>query len=103
MAEDWNEVGLEVLGDLADEALEGELADKELGGLLVLADLAESDGTIVAVGFLTPPVAGADLRAALVASCLRGGLASGGLGRSAWRAMVLVLKIWRARRRTSSF
>ena len=30
------EVGLEVLGDLADEALEGELADEQLGGLLVL-------------------------------------------------------------------
>jgi hypothetical protein len=26
-------VGLEVLGDLADETLEGELADEELGGL----------------------------------------------------------------------
>ena len=31
------EVGLEVLGDLADEALERELADEELGGLLVLS------------------------------------------------------------------
>ena len=42
-----------VLGDLADEALEGELADEELGGLLVLADLTESDGTgPVAVGLL---------------------------------------------------
>jgi histone H3 len=30
------EVRLEVLGDLADEALEGELTDKQLGGLLVL-------------------------------------------------------------------
>ena len=30
------QVGLEVLGDLADEALEGELADEQLGGLLVL-------------------------------------------------------------------
>eukprot|EP00982_Pelagococcus_subviridis_P017398 31535-Pelagococcus_subviridis.AAC.1 len=39
------EVRLEVLGDLADEALEGELADEELGGLLVLADLTERDGT----------------------------------------------------------
>ena len=46
-------VRLEVLSDLADEALEGELADEELGGLLVLADLAESDGTgPVAVGLL---------------------------------------------------
>jgi hypothetical protein len=32
------QVGLEVLGDLADEALEGELPDEELGGLLVPAD-----------------------------------------------------------------
>ena len=30
------EVGLEVLGDLADEALEGELADEELGGFWYL-------------------------------------------------------------------
>ena len=34
-----------ILGDLADEPLEGELTDEELGGLLVLADLTESDGT----------------------------------------------------------
>ncbi len=34
------EVSLEVLGDLADEALEGELPDQELSALLVLADLA---------------------------------------------------------------
>ena len=32
------QVGLEVLGDLADEALEGELPDEELGRLLVPAD-----------------------------------------------------------------
>ena len=38
------EILLELLGDLADETLEGELADEELGGLLVLADLAKSDG-----------------------------------------------------------
>ena len=36
---------LEVLGDLADETLEGELADEELGGLLIATNLAESDGT----------------------------------------------------------
>ncbi len=39
------EVALEVLGDLTDETLEGELADEELGRLLVAADLTESDGT----------------------------------------------------------
>ena len=38
------QVGLEVLGDLADEALERQLADQQLSGLLVLADLAEGDG-----------------------------------------------------------
>ena len=39
------EIGLEVLGNLTDEALEGELADEQLSGLLVLTDLTESDGT----------------------------------------------------------
>ena len=38
------QVGLEVLGDLADEALEAELAEEEAGRLLKLADLAERDG-----------------------------------------------------------
>ena len=37
-------VRLEVLGDFTDETLEGELADQELGGLLVTTDLTESDG-----------------------------------------------------------
>ncbi|GMR31604.1 hypothetical protein PMAYCL1PPCAC_01808 [Pristionchus mayeri] len=48
------EVGLEVLGDLADQTLEGELADEQLRGLLVATDLAESHGTGTvtrAVGF----------------------------------------------------
>jgi hypothetical protein len=47
------QVGLEVLGDLTDQALERELADQELGGLLVAADLAERNSSrAVAVGFL---------------------------------------------------
>ena len=36
---------LEVLGDLTNETLEGELADEELGGLLVATNLAQGDGT----------------------------------------------------------
>jgi hypothetical protein len=36
---------LEILGDFADEALEGELADEELGGLLVPPNLAQRDGS----------------------------------------------------------
>ena len=39
------EVSLEVLRNLAHQALERELADQELGGLSVLADLTESHGT----------------------------------------------------------
>jgi hypothetical protein len=47
------QVGLEVLGDFTDQALEGELADEELGRLLVATDLTESDGTrLVAVRLL---------------------------------------------------
>ena len=45
------QVRLEVLGNLADEALEGQLADEQLRALLVAADLAEGDGArAVAVG-----------------------------------------------------
>jgi histone H3 len=39
------EVGLEVLSDLTDKTLEWQLADEELGRLLVATDLTESDGT----------------------------------------------------------
>lgn len=38
-------VRLEVLSDFTDQALEGQLADQQLGGLLVTTDLTESDGT----------------------------------------------------------
>ena len=36
---------LEILGNLADKALERELADEELRRLLVATDFAEGDGT----------------------------------------------------------
>ena len=39
------EIGLEVLGDLTDETLEGELSDEELSRLLVATNLTQSDGT----------------------------------------------------------
>lgn len=39
------EIGLEVLCDLANQALEGKLSDEEFGRLLVATDLTESDGT----------------------------------------------------------
>ena len=47
------QVGLEVLGDLSDKTLEGQLADEELGGLLVPPDLSEGNGSgPVSVGLL---------------------------------------------------
>ena len=47
------QLSLEVLGDFTNQTLEGELADEELGALLVTTDLTESDGTgPVPVGFL---------------------------------------------------
>ena len=39
------EIGLEVLSDLTNKTLEWQLADEELGRLLVATDLTESDGT----------------------------------------------------------
>ena len=48
-----SKVGLEVLGNLTDQTLEGSLADQKIGRLLVLADLTKSDGTgAVSVGLL---------------------------------------------------
>ncbi|KAL7426437.1 hypothetical protein ACHAXM_000457, partial [Skeletonema potamos] len=46
-------VTLEILGDLTDKTLEGELADEQVRGLLVTTDLTESDGSgAVTVGLL---------------------------------------------------
>ena len=67
------QVSLEVLCDLSHQSLEGQLSDQKFGGLLVTTDLTKSHSTgTVTMGFLTPPVAGADFLAALVANCFRG-------------------------------
>ena len=72
-------VGLEVLGDLANETLEGELADQKVGGLLVAADLTKSHGSgAVAVGLLDSSGGGGGLARSLGGKLLAGGLASGG-------------------------
>ena len=36
---------LEILSNFTNETLEGELADEQLGGLLVATDFTKSDGT----------------------------------------------------------
>ena len=73
------QVGLEVLGDLSHQALEGQLADEELGGFLVPPDLTEGDGTgPVPVGLLDASGGGGALASGLGGQLLTGGLASGG-------------------------
>ena len=47
------EIGLEVLRDLTNEALERKLADQQLSGLLVFADFTQGDGSwAVTMGLL---------------------------------------------------
>ncbi len=72
-------VRLEVLGDRADEALEGGLADEELRGLLVFTDLTEGDGSgTVAVGLLDASGGGGGLTSSLGGALLTRSLSSGG-------------------------
>ena len=74
------EVSLEVLGDLTDQALEGQLADEELSRLLVSSDLTESDGSWpVPVGLLDSSGSGGGFAGSLGGQLLPGGLASGRL------------------------
>ena len=73
-------VGLEVLGDLPDKALEGQLADEELSGLLVPPDLTEGHGAgAVPVGLLDAAGGRGGLASGLGGQLLPGGLASSGL------------------------
>merc|ERR1719221_1772250 len=77
------EVGLEVLSNLPDETLEWELADEELGGLLVAADLPESHSAgPVPVGLLHTSGGGGGLPGCLGGQLLPGSLPSGGLAGS---------------------
>jgi hypothetical protein len=81
------EFGLEVRGDLADEALEGELTEEELGRLLVASDFAESDGAgPISVGFLHSSGDRGALAGGLGGEGLAGGLATGGLASCLLRA-----------------
>ena len=73
-------ISLEVLGDLPNKTLEGQLADEELSGLLVPPDLTESHGTgAVPVGLLDSAGGRGGLASGLGGELLPGGLASGGL------------------------
>jgi len=74
------EISLEILGDLTDKALEGQLADKKVGGLLVTTDLAKGDGSrAIPVGLLDTSSGGGGLAGCLGGELLAGSFSSGGL------------------------
>ena len=74
------QVSLEVLGDLPHETLEGQLADEQLGGLLVSPDLTESHSAgPVSVGLLDSTGGGGGLPGSLGGQLLPGSLSSSGL------------------------
>jgi len=74
------QVSLEVLGNLPDQALEGQLADEKLSGLLVPPDLTEGHcARPVPVGLLDTPGGRGALPSGLGGQLLPGGLASSGL------------------------
>ncbi len=89
-----SEIGLEVLSDFTDQALEWELSDQELCALLVLSDLTECHGTWPEpVGLLHSSGSRSGLTSGLGGQLLpwslaSGGLASGLLGASHCRARV---------------
>jgi len=71
------QVSLEVLGNLTDKTLEGQLADQELSGLLVTTDLTEGDSSRpVPVGLLDSTGGGGGLPSGLGSQLLPGGLSS---------------------------
>ena len=73
------QVGLEVLGDFSDEALERQLADQQLGRLLVATDLTKGHGTgAVTMRFLDTASGRRALASRLGRQLLAGRLATGG-------------------------
>ena len=72
------EIGLEVLGDFTDQALEGKFPDQKLGGLLVTSDFTESYSTgPVTMGFLHTTGSWGAFASGLCGQLLTGSLSSG--------------------------
>ena len=73
------EISFEILGDLPHETLEGQLADEQLGGLLVSPDLTESHSAgPVSVRLLDSTGGRGGLPGSLGGQLLPGSLSSGG-------------------------
>ena len=86
------QVVLEVLGDFAHQALEGQLADQQVRRLLVLADLAQGDrARAVAVGLLDAASGRGRLAGGLGGQLLAGRLVRGKSGTEQKRVSKLLL------------
>jgi hypothetical protein len=73
-------IGLEVLGDLTNQPLEGKLANQKLGGLLVATNLTKSDGTrLIPMRLLDTTSRGGRLASNLMGELLARSLSSSGL------------------------
>merc|ERR1719352_357761 len=78
-----SQVSLEILSDLTDETLEGQLTDEQLCGLLVPPDLPQSNcARPVAVGLLDTSSGRRRLPGGLSGQLLPGSFASSGLASS---------------------
>jgi hypothetical protein len=74
------QIRLEVLGNFTDQALEGKLADEELGRFLVATNLTESDSTrLIAMGLLDTTGRGSGLASSLRGELLARSFATGAL------------------------
>ena len=72
------QVGFEILSDLTDQTLEGELADQKLGALLVTSDFSQSHGSgPVTMGLLHASCGRGGLPCSLGGELLTGSLPSG--------------------------
>ena len=71
-------VAFEILSDFSNETLKRELADEQVGRLLIPTDFAEGDGSrSVTVGFLDASGGGGRLAGSLSGELLTGGFTSG--------------------------
>ena len=73
-----SEISFEILSDLTNKSLEGQLADQKLSGFLITSDLTKSDGAWAeSVGTFDASSGGGRLASSLSGELLAGGFASG--------------------------
>ena len=86
------QIRLEILRNLPHQSLKGGLANEQIGGFLVLADLTEGHGSgTVTVGFLDSSGGWGGLAGGLGGELFAGGFASGGFAGGLLGTVVVIL------------